>query len=863
MRVSLLVFLMALAASANAQLLINPNQNVASVLQNTLLGPGVEAFNISVNGDTLQVWLPSVAAFECVDCNLGMDAGMAISTGAASGMAGPNNATSFTSFGASNFGFVDTDLMTLVKANGGNSVNDITVIEFDFVAPFDTLSFEYVWASEEYNSYVSSQYNDVFGFFLSGPGISGPFNGNAVNLAVIPGAETPVSVNTINNGEAASGPCMNCEFFNQPYSDDEIYQASITPNSSLPTNEYYMQYDGYTDVLTARSPVICGETYHVKIAICDASDQELDSGVFLKQNSFTSSYAASASLQMNVDGPEDNTVYELCSEGAIRISLPGPASEQEVIQLQWLGNAMAGEDYQPMPDSVVFAAGESYVDLPFALIQDIVFEGLDTVLVVATRAASCSGLDVQSHLTFFIADFATVLTAQPSAMEVCAGMTYTVEPELDGGFGNYTYEWNTGATTPSIDTLLTESSVFTVTISDACGMPSVTAQLMYDVIPFEPLTVFLEDLDGVLPLECDEFLPVYPSATGGVEPYVFNFYDDQQTWIFSDGNTVNVNAYFEGLIYADVTDYCGNHSSDSLLITANQPALYNNLPDTIEYLCGSTVFLDTDPQGGYVSFGYGMNWYVNGEIQNNWNATNVFWAFDQPSTVIASVSDNCFQTVFDTCYVVLAGFDPALVDSLDLLSICDSLYGCLNPLACNYEPLATYEDASCYEPTAILMEGPLAVAGGETSEYSVVDYFPGSTLVWFAENGTILSQSDSLAVVEWNGNPASLCAYEMLGETCQSDTTCITIDVIGSVEINDLGNVSVYPNPASDFLQVQLSKPIHVSWSVLSSDGRMILTGNVNAYQIEIPTQSLAKGAYVLQLTAPSYKITRLRFVKE
>jgi hypothetical protein len=136
-------------------------------------------------------------------------------------------------------------------------------------------------------------------------------------------------------------------------------------------------------------------------------------------------------------------------------------------------------------------------------------------------------------------------------------------------------------------------------------------------------------------------------------------------------------------------------------------------------------------------------------------------------------------------------------------------------------------------------------------------------LVWFAENGTILSQSDSLAVVEWNGNPASLCAYEMLGETCQSDTTCITIDVIGSVEINDLGNVSVYPNPASDFLQVQLSKPIHVSWSVLSSDGRMILTGNVNASQIEIPTQSLAKGAYVLQLTAPSYKITRLRFVKE
>jgi hypothetical protein len=625
-----------------------------------------------------------------------------------------------------------------------------------------------------------------------------------------------------------------------------------------------MQYDGYTDVLTAQSAVTCGETYHIKIAICDASDQELDSGVFLKQNSFTSSYAATASLQMNVDGPENNTVYELCSEGAIRITLPNEAATEEVIYLQWLGNALEGEDYQPMPDSVVFAAGESYVDLPFELIQDLVFEGLDTVRVVSTRAASCPGFTVQSHLTFFIADFADALTAQPVSMEVCAGLTYTIEPVIEGGFGNYTFEWNTGATTPTLDTLLTESSVFTVTISDACGMPPVSAQIVYNLIQFEPLTMALEDLDGNLPLDCEDFLPVYPSVTGGVQPYSLNFYDDQQTWIFSDGFTVNINAYYEGLIYGRVTDYCGNEAIDSLLVTTNQPELFNNLPDTVQYFCGSTVFLDTDPQGGYAPFGYGMNWYVNGELQNNWNATNVFWAFEQPSEVIASVNDNCYQQAVDTCYVVLAGFDPALVDSLDLLSICDSLYGCLDPLACNYEPQATYEDASCYEPTALVMEGPIVVLGGETSEYSVADYFPGSTLIWFAENGTILSQHDSMAVVEWSGNPATLCVYEMLGETCQSDTTCIAIDVISSVDqAHAFGNVSLFPNPANDFITVQLERTLELSWSIYSSDGRMVSDGNSNTSQIQIPTDRLSSGAYTLHITSPSLSTARFRFVKE
>ena len=48
-----------------------------------------------------------------------------------------------------------------------NLLNNIIVLEFDFRPISDQISFEYVFGSEEYQSYTCSNYNDIFGFFLS------------------------------------------------------------------------------------------------------------------------------------------------------------------------------------------------------------------------------------------------------------------------------------------------------------------------------------------------------------------------------------------------------------------------------------------------------------------------------------------------------------------------------------------------------------------------------------------------------------------------------------------------------------------------------------------------------------------------
>lgn len=70
-----------------------------------------------------------------------------------------------------------------------------SVLEFDFIPSSSEVSFEYSFASEEYSEFVTSPFGDVFGFFISGPGISG-----TQNMALVPNTNVPVSIETINNG---------------------------------------------------------------------------------------------------------------------------------------------------------------------------------------------------------------------------------------------------------------------------------------------------------------------------------------------------------------------------------------------------------------------------------------------------------------------------------------------------------------------------------------------------------------------------------------------------------------------------------------------------------------------------------------
>ena len=177
------------------------------------------------------------------------------------------------------YGNSDPDLLTVANSVpplinqtfSVTSTGDAAILEFDFIPSSDTLKFNYVFASEEYLDFVNTEFNDVFGFFLSGPGINGPysspqnFTGGAINIANVPNSmpNLPITVSTINDS-------LNSQFYNY----DTLAEVS--------------GFNGYTNVFTAKAIVIPCELYHIKISIADGTDEGYDSAVFLEAGSFSS-----------------------------------------------------------------------------------------------------------------------------------------------------------------------------------------------------------------------------------------------------------------------------------------------------------------------------------------------------------------------------------------------------------------------------------------------------------------------------------------------------------------------------------------------------------------------------------------------
>ncbi|MDW8159514.1 MAG: choice-of-anchor L domain-containing protein, partial [Bacteroidia bacterium] len=176
-----------------SQIVINNQLTPEQLIRNMLLGSGIEAFNI-----TFRLAPGSYGKFRDFSQILGADSGIVLTNGQTFNIIGPNSYPP-NNTGTDNNRTGDPDL-DLLSGSLNFRTKDASIIEFDFRATSDTLRFKYVFASEEYPEFAptprnpsGSPFNDVFGFFLSGPGIVGK-----KNIALIPQTTIPVRINTIN-----------------------------------------------------------------------------------------------------------------------------------------------------------------------------------------------------------------------------------------------------------------------------------------------------------------------------------------------------------------------------------------------------------------------------------------------------------------------------------------------------------------------------------------------------------------------------------------------------------------------------------------------------------------------------------------
>lgn len=211
-------------------------------------GPGIVISNPSYTG----VASASGTFTGGLSAGIGIDSGVILTSGDASDAVGPNSAINTQT---NNGQAGDPDLDALIP---GFATHDAVILEFDFTTTSGDLFFNYVFGSEEYNEWVGTAYNDVFGFFVDPAGPP-----PQVNIALIPGTSTPVSINNVNLG---SNPAF--------YINNDV-------------GTYNIEYDGFTKVLSAQFLGLGPGTHHIKLAIADAGDFILDSAVFLESASFT------------------------------------------------------------------------------------------------------------------------------------------------------------------------------------------------------------------------------------------------------------------------------------------------------------------------------------------------------------------------------------------------------------------------------------------------------------------------------------------------------------------------------------------------------------------------------------------------
>ena len=370
--VPLVVLLLASIGEVRAQLIVTKGSQLPagwtadSLVRNILLGEGVVVSNVRFNNSSGVINCDAIGKFTTgsTPTNLGMTDGIIIGSGGVQ-MAVAN----YTDAGyvASNCNSPSCPpLQNIVSA----SLNDIAILEFDFVPITDSIQFEYVFGSEEYPVYVCSEFNDVFGFFITGQNpVEGQPDYNNKNIALLPNSNIPITINTVNGGSADGDYGW---YMYEEYNCDSTNSEYFVNN-----NEQFIEYNGFTVVLTASASVVPNTSYHLMMAIGDAFDDILDSGVFLKARSLSS---VSEDLFVTLCYGECYDFFDstICTSGVY--------THQEGLQITVLNLTIL-----PKPENAV---SESIVEnqLPWTYADSTFTAPADSVLFVFTDDNGCDSL---------------------------------------------------------------------------------------------------------------------------------------------------------------------------------------------------------------------------------------------------------------------------------------------------------------------------------------------------------------------------------------------------------------------------------------------------------------------------------------
>jgi gliding motility-associated-like protein len=504
-----------------------------------------------------------------------------------------------------------------------------------------------------------------------------------MNIATLPGSNTEVSINNINNGNDNTGPCENCEYYVSNGDGNE---------GPYDEEEYYIQYDGMTTVLTAFAVVECGSTYHIKIVLADAGDSAYDSAVFLQEGSFETNQ--SIALDLNFDFPNaigTNVVFEGCYTGTITLERFANLSQSTTINLSYAGTAINGVDYALLPAAVVFPAGANTVQLTLDGLEDAIIEGQENLIIQFTEMVC--GVPQVNEFVFYIQDDAGPINMPFTSYSIDCNESVVIGGSPSGGIGLYEYSWESGEEVSTIEVSPLITTGYTLTVTDTCVSEPFEITYLVDV-PVYPA------VDATLPaditLDCAvEAISIIPiTATGGNGSLNYE-------WTV-DGAVVSTEPSLDWSTNSDIsigltlTDGCGTQAMDVLeVVNIPYEPLSVILPPSYALNC---LLLETEVVPVNLGGGQGdltLSWIQDGVVIGS--GSSVILGTESNTSITLTVSDECgFETsstsiltyVESSPIVVQAGADQTLIcDDPEVNLVAGSITGGQGPLTIGW-----YED---------------------------------------------------------------------------------------------------------------------------------------------------------------------------
>ena len=646
-------------------MIIENDKTAQDLINNVLLGEGIAASNIIFNGLPANRISSQFGYFDASNSNIGLSNGIILATGGVSVAMSPNDLPSKHVPVPENEKYdYEPDLAQIMSPA---ILKDVAVVEFDFQAQGDTLRFRYVFASEEYNEHTCSAFNDAFGFFISGPGIIGNPNyaNQAKNIALIPGTQVPVAINTVNLGVPGEyGSTAICNATTVNWQANSVYFVNNDNNPSPNAT----QFDGFTVPFLVEIPVICGETYRIKMAIADAKDEHNDSAVFIEAGSFKSTPPLKVDLEI-LNPDNDGRPMEGCSTYRFTLSRKD-SSRSTTYYIRPNGWPNAGEIIPDLPDSISLYAMDGKKSFDVEIKNNYMHEGFRNYEVHFLELYACSMDTSVIIVKTPIMDNPNMEVNYPETVILNCIESGTIEVEVAGGFPPYEITWDDPQLT-GFTILVNPDSVLSLSanIIDFCGVNHREINIAVNRESYDPLNVLLP---GNISYNCLIPVSISPVVHGGFGDYSFEWYQNDE--LIHVGSVLNQILNSDEDITLVTSDICSAPVSKKIVVKELANPLTLALEPNHSGSCKTDFALVPEVTGGFGELQY--TWKINNQVVSH---NPVFMGhIYSTSLVVLEIADGCGATITAHTFVYI-NTDPLAIFLPSDTAICVNEVLELNP----------------------------------------------------------------------------------------------------------------------------------------------------------------------------------------